>query len=54
LQCRKRRSGCSKDRPRCSRCRDNGLDCIYEENVKVLVTEKYALKKWLSEQVEDL
>ncbi|KAF1931645.1 uncharacterized protein M421DRAFT_98754 [Didymella exigua CBS 183.55] len=40
-RCRQRRSGCSKERPQCSRCRDSGLDCIYEEARKITITENY-------------
>ncbi|KAH7169948.1 fungal-specific transcription factor [Dactylonectria macrodidyma] len=41
LHCRQRRSYCSKERPTCSRCRDNGMDCSYEEARKILVNESY-------------
>ncbi|KAJ2977940.1 hypothetical protein NQ176_g4087 [Zarea fungicola] len=41
LNCRNRRSYCSKDKPSCSRCRDSGLLCVYEGARKVLVNEAY-------------
>ncbi|KAK2052527.1 fungal-specific transcription factor [Colletotrichum caudatum] len=39
--CRQRRSYCSKDKPACSRCRDGGLRCNYEETRKITITETY-------------
>ncbi|KAF6827200.1 C6 transcription factor (fungal specific transcription factor) [Colletotrichum musicola] len=41
LNCRQRRSYCSKEKPTCSRCRDGGLTCAYEETRKITVTESY-------------
>ncbi|GJN71218.1 transcriptional activator [Purpureocillium lilacinum] len=41
LHCRRRRSYCSKEKPTCSRCRDAGLECVYEGARKVLVNETY-------------
>ncbi|KAB5518176.1 fungal-specific transcription factor [Coniochaeta sp. 2T2.1] len=41
LRCRQRRSYCSKTRPQCSRCRDAGFECIYEEARKITVNESY-------------
>ncbi|KAK5653406.1 hypothetical protein OQA88_8891 [Cercophora sp. LCS_1] len=41
LRCRGRRSFCSKDRPVCSRCREGGYDCIYEEGRRVAINESY-------------
>ncbi|KPM38676.1 hypothetical protein AK830_g7874 [Neonectria ditissima] len=41
LHCRQRRSYCSKEKPACSRCRDNGMQCTYEETRKILVNESY-------------
>lgn len=41
LHCRQRRSYCSKERPSCSRCRDGGMNCTYEEARKILVNETY-------------
>ncbi|OIW26938.1 hypothetical protein CONLIGDRAFT_492762 [Coniochaeta ligniaria NRRL 30616] len=41
LRCRQRRSYCSKHRPQCSRCRDAGFECIYEEARKITVNESY-------------
>ncbi|KAJ6441178.1 C6 transcription factor [Purpureocillium lavendulum] len=41
LHCRRRRSYCSKEKPACSRCRDAGLECVYEGARKVLVNETY-------------
>ncbi|KAL3951816.1 hypothetical protein ACCO45_013533 [Purpureocillium lilacinum] len=38
---RRRRSYCSKEKPTCSRCRDAGLECVYEGARKVLVNETY-------------
>ncbi|KAJ0163538.1 Proline utilization trans-activator [Colletotrichum tanaceti] len=39
--CRQRRSYCSKEKPTCSRCRDSGLRCTYEETRKITITEAY-------------
>ncbi|KAK1964055.1 fungal-specific transcription factor [Colletotrichum sublineola] len=39
--CRQRRSYCSKEKPACSRCRDGGLRCTYEETRKITITEAY-------------
>ncbi|TPX14760.1 uncharacterized protein E0L32_005155 [Thyridium curvatum] len=41
LRCRQRRSGCSKERPQCSRCRDSGFECVYEEARKITINESY-------------
>ncbi|KAL1841190.1 hypothetical protein VTK73DRAFT_3568 [Phialemonium thermophilum] len=41
LRCRHRRSYCSKDRPKCSRCRHGNYECIYEEGRKITVNETY-------------
>ncbi|KAL7930442.1 fungal-specific transcription factor domain-containing protein [Trichoderma chlorosporum] len=41
LNCRQRRSYCSKEKPTCSRCRDSRLPCIYEGARKILVNESY-------------
>ncbi|KAK0705699.1 fungal-specific transcription factor domain-containing protein [Lasiosphaeris hirsuta] len=39
LRCRFRRSKCTKDKPRCERCRDGNLECVYESGRKVAVNE---------------
>ncbi|KAL0934024.1 C6 transcription factor (fungal specific transcription factor) [Colletotrichum truncatum] len=41
LNCRQRRSYCSKEKPTCSRCRDSNLNCTYEETRKITITESY-------------
>ncbi|KAH0491803.1 hypothetical protein TgHK011_003211 [Trichoderma gracile] len=41
MNCRQRRSYCSKEKPTCSRCRDARLTCIYEGARKILVNESY-------------
>ncbi|KAK0706192.1 fungal-specific transcription factor [Lasiosphaeria miniovina] len=41
LRCRNRRSYCSKEKPKCSRCRDGAFECIYEEARKIAVSESY-------------
>lgn len=41
MNCRQRRSYCSKEKPTCSRCRDSRLTCIYEGARKILVNESY-------------
>ncbi|KAK3371036.1 fungal-specific transcription factor [Lasiosphaeria ovina] len=41
LRCRNRRSYCSKEKPKCSRCRDGAFECIYEEARKIAVNESY-------------
>ncbi|PKS11985.1 hypothetical protein jhhlp_001281 [Lomentospora prolificans] len=58
LNCRNRRSYCSKDKPSCSRCIENELVCVYEGTRKVLVTEAYLrelqAKAWAYESSGDL
>ncbi|KAK3368442.1 hypothetical protein B0H63DRAFT_455222 [Podospora didyma] len=39
LRCPNRRSFCSKDKPKCSRCRDGNFECTYEEARKIAVNE---------------
>ncbi|EHA47676.1 C6 transcription factor [Pyricularia oryzae 70-15] len=39
--CRQRRSQCSKERPKCKRCREADIECIYEEARKITVNESY-------------
>ncbi|PSR85672.1 fungal-specific transcription factor domain-domain-containing protein [Coniella lustricola] len=39
--CRDRRSYCSKDRPKCTRCRIGRLDCVYETARKITINEAY-------------
>ncbi|KAK1751030.1 fungal-specific transcription factor [Echria macrotheca] len=41
LRCRNRRSFCSKDKPKCMRCREGGFECRYEEGRRVAVNESY-------------
>ncbi|KAK3386778.1 fungal-specific transcription factor [Podospora didyma] len=41
LRCRNRRSFCSKEKPKCNRCREGGHACIYEEARKVAINESY-------------
>ncbi|KAL6901620.1 fungal-specific transcription factor domain-containing protein [Trichoderma evansii] len=41
LNCRQRRSYCSKEKPTCSRCRDARITCVYEGTRKILVNEPY-------------
>lgn len=40
-RCRQRRSYCSKDRPKCTRCTAGGFDCVYEEARKITINEAY-------------
>ncbi|KAL6703645.1 Transcriptional activator [Coniothyrium glycines] len=41
LRCRERRSGCSKERPQCSRCQKGRFECVYEETRKISINEPY-------------
>ena len=38
---RARRSFCSKELPKCSRCRANSLDCVYAGSRKITISESY-------------
>lgn len=40
-KCRQRRSYCSKDRPKCTRCDAAGFECVYEEARKITINEAY-------------
>ncbi|CAN8105390.1 unnamed protein product [Discula destructiva] len=40
-RCRDRRSYCSKDRPKCTRCRTGKFDCVYETSRTITVKESY-------------
>ncbi|KIW05348.1 uncharacterized protein PV09_03864 [Verruconis gallopava] len=40
-KCRRRRSYCSKDYPKCSRCKENNLECVYPDGRKITVSESY-------------
>ncbi|KAH8777662.1 fungal-specific transcription factor [Diaporthe sp. PMI_573] len=40
-RCRQRRSYCSKDRPKCTRCAAAGFECVYEEARKITINEAY-------------
>ncbi|EJT82476.1 C6 transcription factor [Gaeumannomyces tritici R3-111a-1] len=41
-ECRRRHTSCTRDRPRCQRCREVSLDCIYEEGGRnITVKEQY-------------
>jgi len=39
LRCRNRRSFCSKEKPKCSRCREGAFECVYEEARRVAINE---------------
>ncbi|KAK3343419.1 fungal-specific transcription factor [Lasiosphaeria hispida] len=39
LRCRYRRSKCTKEKPKCERCRGGNLECVYEEARRVAVNE---------------
>ncbi|KAH8888416.1 hypothetical protein GQ53DRAFT_238696 [Thozetella sp. PMI_491] len=41
LRCRNRRSYCSKEKPKCSRCRSGNFKCVYEESRKLHINESY-------------
>ncbi|KAF3763308.1 hypothetical protein M406DRAFT_262434, partial [Cryphonectria parasitica EP155] len=40
-RCRDRRSYCSKDRPKCTRCQAGRFKCVYETARKITVSEAY-------------
>ncbi|KAL8369673.1 hypothetical protein RB595_000148 [Gaeumannomyces hyphopodioides] len=41
-ECRRRHTSCTRDRPRCQRCREVSLDCVYEEGGRnITVKEQY-------------
>lgn len=41
IKCRQRRAFCSKERPKCSRCQANSLECVYLEGRKISVSEQF-------------
>ncbi|KAF5483855.1 Proline utilization trans-activator [Colletotrichum fructicola] len=55
LNCRQRRSYCSKEKPTCSRCRDSNLICSYEETRKITVTEAHLRElEWKAKAYDEL
>lgn len=44
-RCRERRSYCSKDRPKCTRCQSSNLDCVYKEGRNITVSEAYVYRQ---------
>lgn len=43
LRCRSRKVKCSGTHP-CDKCRHRSLECVFEEDKKILVSEEYAFK----------